>query len=67
MRQSGTAAAKPEPLTITVQRAKDLSGLGSTTIFALLKEGKLRSVKVEGRRLILFASLKALLGASVEA
>jgi excisionase family DNA binding protein len=49
------------PLTVTVETARKISGLGNTTIWALIKNGTLESVSVGRRRLILFPSLERLL------
>jgi excisionase family DNA binding protein len=49
-------------LTFTVQAASELSGLGKTTLYALLRDGKLRRIKVGDRTLIGGDSLRALLG-----
>lgn len=53
-----------EPVTVTVDEAKRLSGLGTTTIYALLGEGRLQSTTIGRRRLISYASLKTLLTGS---
>lgn len=50
-----------EPLTITVQQAQQLSNLGHTTIYEMLKDGRLKAVTIGRRRLIDYASLKAVL------
>jgi hypothetical protein len=50
-----------KPLTVTVGTAKKLSGLGNTTIWALIKDRTLETVHVGRRRLIIFRSLEALL------
>jgi len=49
------------PITITVEQARKLSGLGTTTIFKLLRKGILKRVKVGRKTLIWFDSLQALL------
>jgi hypothetical protein len=49
------------PITITVPTARRISGLGATTIWALIKCRKLETVSVGRRRLILFRSLEKLL------
>ena len=49
-------------LTFTVPTASELSGLGKTKLYALMREGKLRRVKVGDRTLIGGDSLRALLG-----
>jgi excisionase family DNA binding protein len=48
-------------LTVTVATARKLSGLGNTTIWALIKSGKLVSICVGRRRLIVYRSLEELL------
>jgi len=50
-----------KPLTVTVATAKKLSGLGNTTIWALIKDRTLETVHVGRRTLITFRSLEALL------
>jgi excisionase family DNA binding protein len=49
------------PMTITIQQACALSGLGRSTIWEMVSNGQLRSVKIAGRRLIGYSSLRALL------
>jgi len=51
-----------EPITVTVPQAGRLSGLGKSTIWALIAKGVLLTTKDGRRRLILYASLKSLLG-----
>jgi excisionase family DNA binding protein len=58
------AEATADPLTVTVQEACRLSGLGYVTLYKLMNEGKLQSVKVGNRRLIDYASLKGVLKAA---
>lgn len=50
-----------EPWAVRVDDACRLTGLGRTTIYELLKSGRLRSVKVGRARLIDWASLRTLL------
>lgn len=56
-------ATKPlrDPLTVTVQEARRLSGLGNTTVYQLISDGVLRTVKIRGRTLVRYDSLKTLL------
>jgi excisionase family DNA binding protein len=63
--RSGASGLKP--LTVTVQQARRLTGLGNTTVYALIGDGTLESVLVRGRRLILFDSIEKLVGRSSEA
>jgi len=54
---------KTEPLAVTISEARRLTGLGTTSIYSLIKRGKLitcRAADVD-RTLILYSSLKALL------
>jgi hypothetical protein len=50
-----------KPLTVTVAMARDISGLGNTTLWALIKSGRLESTCVGRRRLIVYCSLEKLL------
>jgi hypothetical protein len=60
---TGRAVADGCPLAVTVQRACELSGLGPTSIWAFLKDGRLEAVRVPGvrRTLVSYASLARLL------
>jgi len=49
------------PITLRIADAVRVSGLSRTTLYELMKNGSLASVKVGGRRLINFESLMALL------
>jgi hypothetical protein len=57
------AAPDRVPLAVTVHRACELSGLGPTSIWAFLKDGRLDAVRVSGvrRTLVSYASLARLL------
>ena len=52
------------PLTITIRRAQELSGLSRATINRLMWAGKLKSSTVGSRRLIEYASFVEVLGLS---
>ncbi len=47
-----------EPLAVSPTEAARLSGLGRTTIFAAMKNGELRSVKIGARRLITIEAIR---------
>jgi hypothetical protein len=49
------------PITVTIRTAREISGLGNTTIWALIKSGKLESTSVGRRRLVVYRSLQNLL------
>ncbi|MFY9836971.1 MAG: hypothetical protein WAK55_10945 [Xanthobacteraceae bacterium] len=57
------------PLAVTVRRASKLSGLGLTSIWASLRDGRLEAVRVPGvrRTLVSYASLARLLSPMVGA
>ena len=57
----------PEKLAYTVREFCQASGLSHTTAYQLLKDGKLRSAKVAGRRLISRESALRLLEIPAEA
>jgi hypothetical protein len=45
---TGRAPPDSSPLAVTVQRACELSGLGATSIWGFLKDGRLEVVRVPG-------------------
>jgi hypothetical protein len=55
-----------QPLAVTVKRAAGLSGLGLTSIWAFLRDGRLEAVRVTGirRTLVSYPSLARLLATS---
>ena len=63
-----TAADTVRPLTVTVRRACELSGLGPTSIWAFLRDGRLEAVRVPSvrRTLVSYASLARLLAAQTD-
>jgi len=52
------------PLTVTIATARQITGLGNTTIWKLIGEKKLQTVRVGRRRLVLYESLRALIAPS---
>jgi hypothetical protein len=64
---NATAKSRPgrrhpiEPLAVPVPEACEIGGFGMTTCWELITSGKLASVKIGRRRLVLYASLKQLL------
>ena len=56
-----TAIPANERIALRIRDAATISGLSRSTLYELLKAGKLRAVKIGGRRLILRDSLEALL------
>lgn len=49
------------PITVPVSKAKELTGLGLTTLYQKMRDGELRSTLVGSRRLIFVDSIRALL------
>ena len=49
-----------DPLAVTVQEAKRLTGLSHVTLYKLMKEGRLTHTKVGRRTLVGYASLRDL-------
>jgi hypothetical protein len=58
--------AAPKQLTVTVAAAKQISGLGLTTLWGLIKTEKLEAVRVGRRTLVTVRSLEALLTPTAE-
>ena len=52
------------PITISIDRAVALTGLGRTTIYRMLDRGEIESSKVGRRRLLRTASLMKAIGAA---
>ncbi len=52
------------PLTITIRQCCRLTGLGRTKLFELIRQNRLESIKVDGRRLVLMDSVEALVANS---
>ncbi len=59
-----TQVAKTAPLAVTVPVGCRISGLGRTTLYRLISEGRLAAVTIGRRRLINYASLRALVDSS---
>ena len=51
-----------EPITVTVDDAKKAIGIGRTTVYALINDGRLETVKIGRRTLIKTDSIRALVG-----
>ncbi len=49
-----------EPITVTIETAIRVSSIKRTKLYALINEGRLRTITVGRRRLVVYASLKAL-------
>ena len=61
---TGNLGLPLEPLTVTVKETERLTGLGTTTIYKLIGAKELQTVKIGARTLIVYSSIKKLLGLS---
>jgi excisionase family DNA binding protein len=52
-----------KPLSVSVKRAMEITGLGPTMIYNLIGQGKLAACKVGGKRLIRYDSIEQLVAA----
>ena len=50
-----------DPIALTLKDTAKAIGFGKTTAYRLIKEGRLKAVKICGRTLVTMASIKALL------
>ena len=57
---SGDEQKRIKPLAVTVKTACQLVGVGNTTMWALIKAGRVKTVCIGRRRLVIYASLEAL-------
>lgn len=53
--------ASPKPLAVTIDDTSKITGLGNTMIYELINQGRLKSVAVGRRRLVLYSSIEELL------
>jgi excisionase family DNA binding protein len=58
---TGLSDYEAKPLTVSVKTACKLVGVGNTTMWELIKEGRVKTVRIGRRRLIIYASLEMLL------
>lgn len=49
-----------EPITVTINETKKVTGLGHTKVYELINQGKLQTVKIGRRTLVKTASIRAL-------
>jgi excisionase family DNA binding protein len=53
-----------KPLSVTVKTAREITGLGNTKIYDLIKQDKLKTISIGRRRLVLYDSLESLIKAA---
>lgn len=56
-----SSPARPDPLSVTVNDAMMLTGLGKTKLFELIADRTLETTLIGRRRLILFRSLRLMI------
>ena len=59
--------ASEQPIFVSVEETSRLTNLGRTNIFALIREGKLKTVKYGRRRLVVRSSIDELIERLAEA
>jgi excisionase family DNA binding protein len=62
-----SAGSFVRPLTVTIATARQITGLGNTTLWKLIGEKKLKTVRIGRRRLVVYESLRALLAPRADA
>ena len=55
-----------EPIAFRINDAARLAGLGRTSIYELIKTGRLKTAKIAGRRLVPISALRHLIGGQAE-
>ena len=58
-----TETASLKPITVTVATALAVTGLGRTKFYELVKQGRIRTVPIGRRTLVVYASLEELAAA----
>ena len=56
-----------EPITVTIDDACDIIGIGRSKLYEMVRTGELRAVKVGGRSLIVVASIRAAIERAIAA
>jgi excisionase family DNA binding protein len=58
-------AAPAKPVTLTINSTCDATGLSRTTIYGLINQGRLKTIAIGRRRLVVYSSIEALMEAAV--
>ncbi len=56
--------ASPKPLAVSISDTSQLTGLGTSMIYLLIGAGRLKTVAIGRRRLVIYASIETLLQAA---
>lgn len=54
------STSKQKPVTVTVNTALSLTGLGRTKLYELIGKGTIKTITIGRRRLVVYASLEEL-------
>jgi hypothetical protein len=60
-RRSRRVPLSRPPLTVTIHDAEKITGIGRSSLFHLIRNGRLKTASVGRRRLIVYSSLEDLL------
>jgi hypothetical protein len=56
-----TGLGHQKPLTVSVKRGRELLDIGNTKIWEMINDGRLKTIKLDRKRLIVYSSLEALI------
>ena len=54
---------KPKPITVTVNKSLELTGLGRTKLYELINQKRIKTITIGKRRLVVYSSLEELANA----
>jgi excisionase family DNA binding protein len=57
-----TGLDRQKPLAVSVKRGRELLDIGNTKIWEMINDGQLKSIKLGGKRLIIYSSIESLIG-----
>jgi hypothetical protein len=58
-----TGLGHMKPLTVSVKRGRELLDIGNTKIWEMINDGRLKTIKLDRKRLIVYSSLEKLIEA----
>jgi excisionase family DNA binding protein len=61
------AELRPKPLAVSVRKACEIIGVGNTTMWGLIKSGRVKTTSIGRRRLVIYSTLEALVAPPVDA
>jgi hypothetical protein len=48
-------------LTVSVKRAREILDIGNTKIWEMIGDGRLKTIKLDGKRLVIYASIRKII------